>query len=149
MDTFQEQRSTGYHVALDDWATIQRLADLIAPYAEVQFTADDNRGSYGAEDLATLREKIAARDQPPHRVSVDGHTPESDRVSAHVTLWPEHDAEYLVSRTDEDAVLFLKNRTESIVAGAGTPWSEEMFYEAEEGASADRSRRQLADGHRS
>jgi len=132
MDTFHEQGHTGYKLALDDWDTIKRLADLIAPYADVHFNASDNRGSYCAPDLGAFREKTAARDRPPDSVSVDGHTPLSDRVSAHVTLWPEHDAEYLVSGTDEEAVLYLKDRIKGIVAGAGEPWSEEMFYEQDE-----------------
>ena len=83
MDWFHEGQQTGYRIALDDWETIQRLADLIAPYAKVDFNANDDRGSYGAESLETLRAKMATRDRLPDRLSVDGHTPGSDRVSAH------------------------------------------------------------------
>lgn len=137
MDTFHEQRSTGYQVALDDWTTIQRLADVMAQYADVRFEASDDRGSYGADELESVIAKIAARDRPPDAVSIRAHTPGSDRVSASVTVWPEHDVEYLVRGSDEEAVLFLKNRIESIVAGAGTPWSEETIDEDDEDRSAE------------
>jgi hypothetical protein len=126
MDWFHEQHHTTYRVALDDWETIQRLADLIAPYADVDFNASDVRGSYGAENLETFKAKIVARDQAPSSVSIDGHTPGSNRVSAHVTLWPEHDAEYILTGTDEEAVLFLKARIESIVGGAGVPVADDV-----------------------
>jgi hypothetical protein len=118
---YHEQGRVDCKVALDNWNLFKRFAQLLAPFADVSYSAQDSGGTYNEDELSTFREKVAARDGLPDAVHVRAYSPFTDLVAAHAWWWAEGGAEWVVWGTSEEAVRYLNARIPELFRDAGEP----------------------------